>query len=77
MPEGMFSSVIALKVEETRSACLSQSAASAWNAVKDDGVVSRAGVTINVFATAVLADLHEQLRAFYSESAGTRSIPSL
>jgi hypothetical protein len=31
---------------------------------------------INVFATAVLADLHEQLRGFTATSAGPRSIPN-
>ena len=31
---------------------------------------------INVFATAVLADLHEQLKTFTATSAGPRSIPS-
>ncbi len=31
---------------------------------------------INVFATAALADLHQQLRGFTARSAGPRSIPS-
>ena len=31
---------------------------------------------INVFATAVLADLHDQLKTFYATSAGPRLIPS-
>jgi hypothetical protein len=31
---------------------------------------------INVFAKAVLADLHEQLKNFTATSAGPRSIPS-
>jgi hypothetical protein len=31
---------------------------------------------INVFATTVLADLHEQLKPFYALSADRRLIPS-
>ena len=31
---------------------------------------------INLFATAVLADLHKQLKAFYSEIGRLLSIPS-